>query len=73
MIRALINLYILLLIVDVILSYLPQFRHHPMVQWIRKAADFTCKPIRKVLPPNLPLDISPLIVILLLKLAVALW
>lgn len=73
MIRALINVYIVILIIDAILSYLPQFRHHPLVVWIHKAADFTCKPIRQVLPPNLPLDISPLIVILLLKLVVALW
>ena len=73
MIRNLLYLYMLILIADAILSYLPQFRHHPVVQWIRKAADFTCKPVRQLLPPNLPFDISPLIVILALRLLIALW
>ena len=73
MISNLIELYILLLIVDVVLSYLPQFRRNSVVMWIHKAADFTCKPIRKLLPADLPLDISPLIVILILKLLLRLW
>lgn len=73
MIRELLHLYIILLIVDVVLSYLPQFRRNPVVMWIHRAADFTCKPIRRLLPPNLPLDVSPLIVILILKLVMVLW
>lgn len=73
MIRILINLYILLLIVDVILSYLPQFKGQPWAIWIRKAADFTCRPIRQMLPPDLPFDFSPVIVIMGLNLFVALF
>ncbi len=73
MIRALIDLYILLLIVDVILSYLPQFKSHIVVVNIRKAANFTLAPVRKYLPQDLPFDISPIVVILLLKLAEGLF
>jgi len=73
MIRSLLNLYVLILIVDVILSYLPQFRHQPWAQFIRKASDITCRPIRQVMPPDLPFDFSPMIVIVGLQLLKVLW
>ena len=73
MIRALLDLYTLLLIADVVLSYLPQYRYAPVVVYIRKASDLTCKPIRKLLPKDLPFDFSPLIVILIINLIKALW
>ncbi|MCP4911853.1 MAG: hypothetical protein GY909_01945 [Oligoflexia bacterium] len=73
MIRSLIDLYVLLLIVDTILSYLPQFRHQEWRRKIGMAADFTCKPVRKLLPPDLPIDPSPIVVILLLNLLKVLW
>lgn len=73
MIRVLINLYILVIIIDVILSYLPQFRHQPWATAIKKAANFTCRPIRQLMPPDLPFDFSPLIVIMGLNLLIALW
>jgi uncharacterized protein YggT (Ycf19 family) len=40
---------------------------------IRKAASFGLDPIRKFLPPNLPVDISPIVLIALLKALTALW
>jgi YggT family protein len=73
MIRLLIRVYIFVLIADAILSYLPQYRNTTWAQKIRMIADFTCAPIRKVLPPDLPFDFSPLIVILLLQVLVAIW
>lgn len=73
MIRMLINLYILVLFIDVILSYLPQFRSQPWAVWIKKIADFTCRPIRQMLPPDLPFDFSPLIVIFVLNLVKFAW
>ncbi len=72
MIRALINLYCFILIVDWILSYLPQFAHHNFVKKLHMIAEFTLKPVRKYLPQDLPLDLSPLVVILALKLFQAL-
>jgi YggT family protein len=73
LIRVLIDLYIFLLVVDIILSYLPQYRHHVAVTNIRRLADFTCAPVRRWLPKDLPFDFSPLIVITLLKLLELLW
>ncbi|TNF05578.1 MAG: YggT family protein [Deltaproteobacteria bacterium] len=73
MIRLLIDAYIFLLILDAILSYAPQFKNYPAVLIIRKLANYSCAPVRKLLPPDLPFDFSPIIVILLLNLFVALF
>tara|TARA_R110000868_G_scaffold110286_1_gene298990 strand:+ start:27178 stop:27399 length:222 start_codon:yes stop_codon:yes gene_type:complete len=73
LIRVLIDFYKFLLIVDIILSYLPQYRHHPIVANIRRAADFTCAPVRRWLPKDLPFDFSPLIVIGVLIIIELLW
>ncbi|MCY4524143.1 MAG: YggT family protein [Halobacteriovoraceae bacterium] len=73
MIRELINLYILFIIIDSVLSYMPQFRQASWAQFIKKISDFTCAPVRKLLPENLPADFSPLIVILGLQLIKLLW
>ncbi len=63
----LINFYIVVIFTDVILSYLPQFHHHPFRIQVKKLADYSCAPIRKYMPKDLPLDFSPLIVIFGLK------
>jgi YggT family protein len=73
MIRALINLYLILLIVDFILSFLPQYRSQPWALWVKKAADLTCRPVRQALPPDLPYDFSYIIVFMGLNLFVALF
>ena len=73
MIRLTIKFYILILLADMILSYFPQLHDNEVVKGIRKAADFTERPIRKLLPPDLPFDFSPLVVIVLLNLLMALW
>ncbi|MEI8347837.1 MAG: YggT family protein [Pseudomonadota bacterium] len=67
MIRLIINFYVLVLIVDIILSYFPQVRGQPWAIMVKKVADFTCNPVRKILPPDWSVDISPLIVIIILK------
>jgi YggT family protein len=73
MIRFLIQIYIYLIIFDAILSYFPQVKHQEWVKGLKKIADLSQAPIRKVLPPDLPFDPSPLIVIVLLNLLMALW
>ncbi len=73
MIRLIIKAYILILIADMIISYFPQLRHNDLARWVRKAADVTERPIRDMLPKDLPFDFSPLIVILILNLLMALW
>ena len=73
MIRLLIQLYILVLIVDAILSFFPELRTQPWVQSIRRAAEWTEKPVRKFMPRDLPIDPTPIVVILLLNLVMVLW
>jgi len=73
LIRTLIELYILLLFVDVILSYLPQYRRNIWVKRVHTLANYTCSPIRRYLPNDLPFDFSPLIVVVILTVLKALW
>lgn len=73
MIRLVINLYILILILDTVLSYLPQFRHTNWATKIREVANLTLRPIRRYMPADMPFDFSPVVAIVLLKLLVALW
>jgi YggT family protein len=62
--RYLIEFYILLIIVDSLLSYAPEYRQYSWAKKIKQAADLTLRPIRKALPQDLPFDFSPLIVIM---------
>ena len=74
MIRLLINVYILIIIVDTILSYIPSMKYNLWAMKLRKVADFGLDPIRRFLPlKDLPFDISPIILILLLNLVMLLW
>jgi len=72
-VRLVIDIYILLLIVDTIMSYLPQYRRQAWALNVKKGADFTLKPVRKFMPADIPFDFSPIVVIILLKLFVALF
>ncbi|MDA9189617.1 YggT family protein [bacterium] len=73
LISGLLNLYILVIIIDTILSYIPKYQYKSWVLKVRALADFTQKPIRKILPRDIPFDISPLVVILAIKLIQMLW
>ncbi len=73
MIRILLNVYIGLLIVDAVLSYLPELRKTTWAIKLKQAADVTLNPVRKILPQDLPLDISPFLVVLALELIMVLW
>jgi len=73
MIRLVLNLYVYILIADAILSYFPNIRHQEWVRFIKRLADFTLNPIRRYLPQDLPFDVSPIIVIILLQLLKLLW
>ena len=73
MIRIVLNVYIIILIVDALLSFLPKYKNHPWSLQVKKLADFSLKPVRKMLPPDLPFDFSPLVVILFIQILKALW
>ncbi|MBY0414453.1 MAG: YggT family protein [Bdellovibrionales bacterium] len=65
MIRFLIKLYTVLLTIDAILSFFPETNRYPWRQKLKKVCDVACSPVRKRLPPSLPFDFSPIIVIFL--------
>ena len=72
-IRPLLNLFLILLVVDAVLSYIPQVRQQVWAQKLKQGADFVLNPIRKFLPKVWPVDVSPLIVIIIVKLFELLW
>ncbi|MCB9091289.1 MAG: YggT family protein [Halobacteriovoraceae bacterium] len=64
----------IILIADAVLSnFFPQSMKYPVVQFMRKLADFTLKPARKILPPDMPFDFSPLLVVFIILCIKALW
>jgi YggT family protein len=74
LIRTILNLYVMLLIIDSILSYFPQFDREKWRYQIKKIANYSLEPIRKKIPAHhLPIDISPIIVILIIQLVKFLW
>lgn len=73
MIRGLINIYIIITIAEAILSYVPQVKSQQWYKTLKQITDATQAPIRKVLPQDIPVDLSPLIVIFLLNLVKILW
>jgi YggT family protein len=73
MIRLLLNAYLLIIVADSILSYFPDYHREPWAKFIKKMADYTLAPIRKILPSEIPVDISPIIVFIIIQLLPSLW
>ena len=68
-----VRVYILLIVVDAVLSFFPQFRMRSWYRVVRESAEFTEGPVRRYLPRDLPLDISPIVVIILLNIFLIFW
>ncbi len=66
MIRTIINVYILMIIVNSLIIFFPQFKHTNWAAKLKTLCEFTQRPIRKFLPADLPFDFAPGIVIILL-------
>jgi YggT family protein len=69
MLHALINIFILMVLADAVISFVPNpnVQRHPVVIQLRKIVDVPQRPIRQLVPPNFPFDPSPLVIILLLR------
>ena len=67
LIHKILQLYIYIIIAEIVLSYLPQFKSQKWAQIIHRLADATLRPVRDLLPQNLPIDLSPMIVIILIQ------
>ena len=67
MIDAILHLFTFIIIFDVILSYAPDLRKHEWANSLHMIADAPQKPIRELMPKDLPLDPSPMIVIFVIQ------
>lgn len=63
----LLQLYIYVIIADVVVSYIPEARKQKWAQILHKIADAPQKPIREALPKGMPLDPTPIIVIIVIQ------
>jgi YggT family protein len=72
-IRSLLFLYIVVLIVDAVISLFPQFRNQAWAMQVNKLAEFSCAPVRKSLPKDLPVDFSHAVVIGIIFIIMKLW
>jgi uncharacterized protein YggT (Ycf19 family) len=61
------RVFIYILIIDVIMSYFPHLRRQKWGEIIHKIADAPQRPIREMLPKDMPLDPTPMILIILIQ------
>ena len=65
MIDLVLQIFIYIIIADVLLSWIPEVRQQPWAQKLHEFANLPQKPIRDLLPKDLPLDPTPMIIIIL--------
>lgn len=64
---SLIDLYSLVIVVAVVMSWLPAGRRHPLAMMARSLTEPVLAPIRKAIPPMGGLDLSPMVLLLALQ------
>ena len=67
LIVTLIDLYSLVVLAAVVMSWVRADRRHPLVQLVYNLTEPAMAPIRRVLPPIGGLDFSPMILLLALR------
>lgn len=67
MIDAILNVLTIIIFVDVLMSYVPDLRNQEWARTLHQIADVPQKPIREMLPKDIPLDPSPMIVIFIIQ------
>ena len=65
--NTLITVYIWIIIIRVLISWVSPDPFNPLVQFLVQATDAVLEPARRIIPTIGPLDISPMIVLLLLQ------
>jgi YggT family protein len=73
MIHAILQIFIYILIADVILSWLPDVRKQPWAQKLHEFANIPQKPIRDLFPKDIPIDPAPMILIILCQILMQLF
>ncbi|MFP4416925.1 MAG: YggT family protein [Fibrobacterota bacterium] len=62
------QLYEVLLIIRIVMSWIRPDPYHPIVQWIYKLTDPVLEPIRRLLPiQGMGIDFSPIVVFILIN------
>jgi YggT family protein len=70
---ALIDLYSLVVLVAVVISWIHLESRHPLVRLVYRLTEPVVAPIRKALPPVAGLDFSPMVLLIALRLLRILW
>ena len=73
LIATLIDVYSVVVLAAVIMSWVRADRRHPLVQFVFKATEPALAPIRRIMPPAAGLDVSPMILLVLLRVLRSLW
>lgn len=69
----LIDLYSLVVLAAVVMSWVHADRRHPLVQVVFNVTEPALAPIRRVLPPTAGLDFSPIVLLIALRLLREIW
>ena len=67
LITALIQIFTLLILARVLLSWVQVDPYNPIVQFIYQITEPFLKPVREVLPPAAGLDFSPIVLLILVQ------
>jgi YggT family protein len=73
LIITLIDLYSLVVLAAVVMSWVRADRRHPLVRVVYNLTEPAIAPIRRVLPPIGGLDFSPMILLVALRILRGLW
>lgn len=69
----LIDLYSLVVLAAVVMSWVHADRRHPLVRAVFNVTEPALAPIRRVLPPTAGLDFSPIVLLIALRLLREIW
>ena len=65
--QRLFQIYTLILIVRVLITWVNPDPFNPVVQFLARVTDPVLEPLRRVIPPLGPIDISPVVALLILQ------
>jgi YggT family protein len=72
-VATLIDLYSIVVLAAVVMSWVQADRRHPLVQWVYSLTEPVLAPLRRVLPPIGGLDLSPMVLLVVLRVVRDLW
>ncbi|MEE9302994.1 MAG: YggT family protein [Thiotrichaceae bacterium] len=72
LLRMVVWIYIIAIIIQVIISWLGNTHGNPVVPLINSLTEPLIKPVRKIIPPIAMIDLSPMVVLILLQVALIL-